>query len=438
MSYFVKNLECFVKNRIPPQLVIQITNHCNAACPQCGMRVTADLGRHSLALDELKRIIDAAAVQGVQAISFTGGEPLLFIDTLIELINHAGRLGIPYIRTGTNGFLFRRSQEPGFTDRIQRLVERLAGTPLRNFWISLDSFLPEVHESMRGLKGVVAGIEKALPLFNAAGLYPSANLGINRRVGGDATRNVTARRFSGPSDYLAVFYERFAKALDDFYFRVADLGFTIVNTCYPMSIDDAEKAQGLRAVYGATSTDDIVQFTHAEKGALYQALMDTIIRHRHRLRIFSPLAALYMLRRQYAPGKAGHPPFGCRGGSDFFFIDACDGNTYPCGYRGNENLGKFTRLKVADRTPSTEPCHRCDWECFRDPSELCAPVLTAFTNPLALAIRLRQDPVYARLWWRDMRYYRACGWFDGRSPMHAKRLERFRDVSTPKPAAEQR
>ena len=37
-------------------------------------------------------------------------------------------------------------------------AEALADTPLRNFWISLDSPFDAVHEQMRGFKGGVAGI----------------------------------------------------------------------------------------------------------------------------------------------------------------------------------------------------------------------------------------------------------------------------------------
>jgi len=93
---------------------------------------------------------------------------MLFLDDLIELMTYAGRVGIPFVRTGTNGFLLRHSHKPDFEDRIKRLAERLADTNLINFWISIDSAFGDVHEQMRGLDGVVAGIEKALPIFNAA------------------------------------------------------------------------------------------------------------------------------------------------------------------------------------------------------------------------------------------------------------------------------
>ncbi len=123
----------------------------------------------------------------MEVLSLTGGEPLLELDRLVELIRHAGRVGIKYIRTGTNGFVFCGNGNPLSADRTTLLAETLAGTPLRNFWISIDSAVPEVHEQMRGFPGVIAGIEKALPIFHRFGLYPSANLGVNRRLGGAQT-----------------------------------------------------------------------------------------------------------------------------------------------------------------------------------------------------------------------------------------------------------
>ncbi len=161
----LKTVTCLAKDRVPGQLVIQITNQCNAACPQCGMRKTADIRRTRLKMDVIRQILDAAGEKGVQAVSFTGGEPLLYLDEVTELISHAGRAGIPYIRTGTNGFLFCGSRQSGFRDRIKAMADKLAATPVRNFWISLDSSVPKVHEQMRGLPEVVRGMAVAIPIF---------------------------------------------------------------------------------------------------------------------------------------------------------------------------------------------------------------------------------------------------------------------------------
>lgn len=219
----------FFKGRLPGQLVIQYASHCNADCPQCGMRRSNSFKRSRLDKDMVKKLIDDGARKGVLALSLTGGEPLLFLDDIIELIDHATRAGIRYVRTGTNGFLFMGSDHPDFEARMTALATRLANTKLYTFWVSLDSADPEEHERMRGLPGVVRGIEKALPIFHAHGVYPAVNLGINRNTGGHAPRLYEPGL--GREEFAALFCQAFHR----FYSFVHGLGFTIVNACYPMS-----------------------------------------------------------------------------------------------------------------------------------------------------------------------------------------------------------
>jgi hypothetical protein len=401
------------QNRLPGQLIIQITDACNARCPQCGMRVTEGFKRSRLSLDTIKRAVTAAAEKGFQAVSFTGGEPLLFLDDLIELIRHAGSAGIPYIRTGTNGYVFMGSDKKGFNSRIERIAHALADTPIRNFWISIDSAVPQVHEAMRGLPGVIEGIAKALPIFHACGIYPSANLGINRNLAGNAsTRN---QRLEPEA-----FYQHYRSGFDRFYQFVCDLGFTMVNCCYPMSIPDRGAGDGLSPVYAATATDDIVNFSRMEKTLLFGALSETIPSFRSRIRIFTPRTSLLALTRQLSNLKPESHP--CRGGIDFFFIDAKTGRTYPCGYRGNTDMGRFEALNLTDRSNGGADCRECDWECFRDPSELMGPALDMRNHPLQAIKHLAADRTYTRLWLEDLRYYKACGFFDGRKAPQWNRL----------------
>jgi len=426
-----QTIKSILSNRIPGQIVIQITDRCNARCPQCGMRATETFTRSTLDTAAIRKTIDSAARQGVQAISFTGGEPLLDVPRLIELINHAGDAGIPFIRTGTNGFPFRHPEKKGFKSRVSKLADELAATPLRNFWISLDSAVDSVHEQMRGFPGVVAGIAKALPLFHRAGIYPAVNLGINRNVGGAATRNLYRSAVGSDAAYLEIFYNRYRKAFARFYRRVIDLGFTTANTCYPMSIDLAEKSQGLSAVYAATTVDDIVRFSPLEKQMLFKALKATIRQYRSKIRIFSPLCSLEALIRQYANSDPAHTTYGCRGGVDFFFINAADGHAYPCGYRGNENFGRPQELEIHQVKPPKEnlACRECDWECFRDPSEMLGPLLEIVSSPLGFARRVAARPQSLSTWVRDLSYYRACEFFDGRRPPNYRKLRRFTATS---------
>ncbi len=411
----------FLAGRIPGQLVIQYTDKCNAACVQCGMRRSNVFPRATMEPDAVKRLIDAAAAKGMKSISFTGGEPLLCLDEVAPLMRYAGEAGIPYVRTGTNGYIFKGWEKPDFKDRILRLVETLAGTPANTFWISMDSADPVAHERNRGFEGIVEGMRLALPLFHDAGLYPAANLGVNRLTGGDG--EYALPHYHGPATTdpdanpdARRFYDQARQAFRRFYAAVRDLGFTMVNACYPMSCEDETGA-----VYAATSADDFIRFTPAEKALLFQALYDVIPEFRGQLRIFTPRISLLKLARGYAAGR--DEGFPCRGGVDFFFADSKDMNIYPCGYRGEENLGKLWDLDL--ETLPAPHCTACDWECFRDPSELMGPVVEALRSPRRFLSRMLNDPEARRVWWEDLRYYRACGFFDGRTPPEPARLARF-------------
>lgn len=400
----------FARGRVPAQLIVQLTDACNAACPQCGMRRNAPFRRSLLSLDDGKRIIDHAAASGVAAISFTGGEPFLYSDELFTLIRYASDAGIRYTRTGTNGFLFMHPEGVEFTSRVSRLAESIAASGLYTFWISIDSPRPETHEAMRGLPGVVKGIERALPIFHEHGVYPSANLGITRALLAPSTG-----RGGGAG------CEEFREGFRLFYRRVIDLGFTIANACYPMS-DEVTESDSLSAVYGATAADAVVRFSREEKFAMFRALRETIPEFRSRIRIFSPLTSLLAMERSYEGDRAAGRA--CRGGTDFFFIDAGGGDTYPCGYRGAENLGKFWTLNLS-RPPLPPRCRECDWECFRDPSELMGPFHELFSAPVKLFGMMFRDRFQASLWLDDLRYFRAAGFFNGRRPPDYGRLRRF-------------
>jgi hypothetical protein len=393
-----------------------MTDRCNARCPQCGMNTTQRFERHRLSLDHLRALIDSAAARGIEAVSFTGGEPLLLFEDLLTMLDYAGAAGIPYIRTGTNGFVFRHPARADFDARMQHLAASLAATPVRNFWISIDSADPATHDRMRGFEGLIAGIAWALPIFHAHGLYPSANLGLNRNVGG--TNSIPILPRSPSAAQVADYVEAWQQGLDRFFNFAADLGFSIANVCYPMSLAENADQDDLQAVYGATSVDRVVSFSAHEKALLFDTLAQVIKAKRHRLRIFAPLCSLHALKAQLACDAQG---YACRGGIDFFFVDAVQGHAFPCGYRGHEDLGPLGPVDHGTTAPPPD-CYQCEWECFRDPSELTGPVRELFHRPLGLVQRIRQDPTFFRCWWEDLRYYRACDFFDGRRPANLAKL----------------
>lgn len=407
-----------VRGRTPGQLIIQITDRCNATCPQCSMRVSNNFTRSSLSFKRCRDIIDRAGKNGVQALSITGGEPLLHIDDVCELMNYAKKVGIQYTRTGTNGFFLKNPERPDFLDRVKRNVEKLASGGIRNFWISIDSSVSSLHESMRGFQGVIKGIEKAIPIFHDAGLYPTANMGINRNLGGLQENIFTSTKVPATADQEQEYVGCVEEGLRSFFSLVNNLGFTIVNFCYPMSVDTDDK--GLEAVYPASSVESVIKFSKKEKGLLFEAMLKTIPQFRNSIRIFSPLSSLYTLEQVYKDKTT--KPFPCRGGIDYFFINASDGKTYPCGYRGMDNLGSYRQGMTG--TDKKAFCTRCDWECFRDPSELCGPIVHGFREPLSLLKQYKRDKRYYHLWREDLRYYRLCNYFDGNKPFSTSELSR--------------
>jgi len=162
---------------------------------------------------------------------------------------------------------------------------------------------------------------------------------------------------------------------------------------------------------------------------LFRALLEGIPEYRATLIIFSPRCALYALsmQKQNRTRKSNYP---CRGGIDFFFINSQDADTYPCGYRGSENIGKFWNM-ASESPPAAPDCQQCEWECFRDPSELLGPFVDILSHPVAFFRRVLQDPPFYRLWSEDVLYYWACRCFNGRVPPDAWRLGFFKNSNRP-------
>ena len=65
------------------------------------------------------------------------------------------------------------------------------------------------------------------------------------------------------------------------------------------------------------------------------------------------------------------------------------------------------------------------FQCFRDPSQLLGPFLELFEKPAALVGKLLADAQLRRYWLADLKYYRACDYFNGRMPPNPRRLLAF-------------
>jgi MoaA/NifB/PqqE/SkfB family radical SAM enzyme len=376
------------------------------------MRREAEIERVKLPAETVRKALRDCAENGVEAVSFTGGEPFINIPEIISLLDYAGNLNIPYLRSGTNGYMFSSGGKAAGLDKLIRFVESLVKSPLRNFWISMDSADTATHERLRGLPGVIDGISKALPVFHARGLYPAVNLGINRCIAGAM---IPPLGEAGSEDEEA-FLENFRRGFGAFFTKAVDMGFTMANVCYPMSFESADLGTE-KPAYGAISDDIMVRFSRRELRLVFRALLETIPAFRKSLRIFTPLSTLYALSRENSRDLL----FPCLGGICYFYMDSRDGHIYPCGYRGDEDMG----ASVAERRTAPggqDPaglrpyCKKCHWECFMDPSQLFGILRYMIRHPCKTWFGKALDRRMLRLWFADVKYYLACGLFDGRKP----------------------
>jgi hypothetical protein len=189
------------------------------------------------------------------------------------------------------------------------------------------------------------------------------------------------------------------------------LGFTMANVCYPMSSGQAGLADE-QPVYGAISGDPAVDFSPAELRLVFKALLEVIPRFRQRIRIFSPLSVLYALSRE-----EGSLLFPCLGGHAYFFVNGKDGHLYPCGYRGNEDMGTDLAAAFRRGRKGKPFCVKCHWECFRDPSQLFGMARYMIRYPIRVFFKKEIDPRLLRLWFADIAYYMKNDFFDGRREM---------------------
>jgi hypothetical protein len=294
---------------------------------------------------------------------------------------------------------------------MYQFIKTLAATGIRNFWISMDSAETEMHEAMRGLPGVIRGIEKALPVFHSLGLYPAVNLGINRNITGTPIPPITK------AEDESRFFEAFKKGFAAFLSKAIALGFTMANVCYPMSLEQVGIEEN-QAAYGAISDDRAVNFSPVELRLVFKALLAVIPCFRDRIRIFTPLSVLYALSREDKSGL-----FPCLGGIRYFFLDSKDSCFYPCGFRGEEELGTDL-TEVVHQTRKLKPsCRKCHWECFSDPSQLFGMARYLVRHPVRgllkkeFGIEKRKDSRMFKLWLEDIKYYIRNDFFDGRRPM---------------------
>ena len=159
-------------NSIPKKiryLLLKTTNYCNSDCEYCSHalnRVPKE-EKYSIPYEIIMHTIDEAAEMGVDAISISGGEPLIRSD-IIDIISKCVECKIIPVLL-TNGLLLKQKWD------------ELGEAGLRYLIISMDSVNKQIYEKQRGadFDMAIAGIQAALRMreqYNDLEIHVSAVL----------------------------------------------------------------------------------------------------------------------------------------------------------------------------------------------------------------------------------------------------------------------
>lgn len=182
----------------PVMLYLHLTNRCNMRCTYCYNATyrsrALESGVPELSSTEIQLLLDEAASLGVGQVIFTGGEPLMCPD-VFSLAQHARNLGLNTALL-TNGTLITGKKAIEITDLFNAVI------------VSLDSWIKEEHEALRGhntfdrtVDGIKALIQAGHPSIIIRPVITKRNLAALPHFPEFAARELGCARFA-PVPYL--------------------------------------------------------------------------------------------------------------------------------------------------------------------------------------------------------------------------------------------
>jgi MoaA/NifB/PqqE/SkfB family radical SAM enzyme len=127
---------------------VAITKKCSLQCEHCYEWENLNK-KEVLSPEQLKSIVAKLQQRGVSQIHFSGGEPLLKMDLLIDVLNSAKKETDFWVLTS------------GFKLTLDN-AKKLKRAGLNGVMISLDHYKPEKHNQFRGFKEAYYWVEKAV------------------------------------------------------------------------------------------------------------------------------------------------------------------------------------------------------------------------------------------------------------------------------------
>jgi pyruvate-formate lyase-activating enzyme len=156
------------------QLMLVITNQCNKACAHCGLSASIE-NKRGLSLRDMYHYIDdistmfhGAGTSGVLEIRFTGGEPFLRFDDLLETIRHAKARGATLIGCTTNASWATSLPE------ACRKMDTLQRAGLRDIRISFDEFHGSLDQPETIRNAFIAALEANVSVGLKVVVYPGS------------------------------------------------------------------------------------------------------------------------------------------------------------------------------------------------------------------------------------------------------------------------
>lgn len=149
---------------------IDIGYECNMQCSHCYSHYMLDKTRKELTIDEWKSIIDDAIKLGALHFCISGGEPTLYENKLIQMIECIHKTK-SYSAIVTNGILLDSAY-----------ISRLKKAGLDMIIVSLDSWNSNDHDKNRNMQGSYKKAVNAIKLAKSFGFKVMANTAISEKA----------------------------------------------------------------------------------------------------------------------------------------------------------------------------------------------------------------------------------------------------------------
>ncbi len=224
--------------RVIDYLRISITDHCNLRCLYC---VTDEIAwvphDEILRFEEITKIVDVFAKEGIRKVRITGGEPLMR-KGLPDFISQLSRIeGLDDLSVTTNGVLLKSQ------------AEALKRAGLKRINVSLDTLKPERYKVITGrdfFHQVWEGIEMA----KAVGLSPvKINVVAMKEYNADEILDFVKLTLEEPYVIRFIEYMPMNETWDDHNFLSVDDIKAVIESVHPLVPIDGTHNNGPARVF---------------------------------------------------------------------------------------------------------------------------------------------------------------------------------------------